>query len=121
MLAIHFFTQFIIHIKNASLLYPCPSPLLQIPCIHNNQGVNFYVLSSMYSIIILVKLCTHMQTISILKQKNNVVHARQSSYTHIHTYMQYVSNIYYFKRIMSCNLNYLENHIHFHDLQGFNA
>ncbi len=115
MLTLHFYTQIIIHIKNASLLNSCLFPLLQISHNQNNQGINFYMLNSMYSIIILVILRTHMQTISILKQKNNVVHAHQSSYTHIHTYTRTcnnVSNVYYSKRIMSCNFNYLDNHIY---------
>jgi hypothetical protein len=84
MQAIHFYTRLIIHIKNASLLDFCPFPLLQIPCIYNNQGNNFYVLSYMSSTIILVKLHTHLQIISIKIQEINIVHAQTSSHTHKH-------------------------------------
>jgi hypothetical protein len=75
LLTIHFYTQITIHIKHALLL---DSPLVQIPHIHNNQGINFYVLSSMYSIIIVVKLYTHANNL-YPKIKNNVVHAHTSS------------------------------------------
>jgi hypothetical protein len=83
-----FLHQIILHIKIASLFNSCPSPLLQIPHIHNDKGINLdYVLSSMYPIIILVKLCTHMQTISILTQgimlcMHKKVHTHTC--THIH-------------------------------------
>jgi hypothetical protein len=112
-LIMHFYIQITLHNKNASLLDSCPSPLLQIPHIHNDKGINFdYVLSSMYPIIILVKLCTHMQTIYILKQGIMLcMHTKVHTHTctHIHA------------RIMSCHVNYSKNHIHFHDLESFNA
>jgi hypothetical protein len=83
-----FLHQIILHIKIASLLDSCPSPLLQIPHIHNDKGINLdYVLSSMYPIIILVKLCTHMQTISILTQGIMLcMHTKVHTHTctHIH-------------------------------------
>jgi len=89
MLAIHFYTQIIIHIKNELLLDFCPLPLLQISCICNNEASNFYMLSSMYLIIILVKLCTHMQTISILKQGIILcMHTQIPRHTYTPTYMQ---------------------------------
>ncbi len=117
-----FLHQIILHIKIASLLDSCPSPLLQIPHIHNDKGINLdYVLSSMYPIIILVKLCTHMQTISILTQGIMLcMHTKVHTHTCTHT-CKNISNICNSRRIMSCYLNYLENHIHFHDLEGFNA
>jgi hypothetical protein len=85
MLGIHFYFQIITHMQKLSLLDSCLFPLLQIPCIDNNQGNNSYiVLSSMWIILILV-LPTHVQTNILLNKKTMLcVHTR--IYTlHIHT------------------------------------
>lgn len=111
MLTLHFYTQIIIHIKNASMLDSCPFPWLQIPCILKPWlGINFYVLRSMYSIIILVKLYIYMQTIFVLNKEYCCACTQKFIQTHTHIHA-----------IMSCPFNYLKNHIHFHDPKGFKA
>jgi hypothetical protein len=98
LLAIHLYTQLIIHIKNASLLDSCPFPLKQIPCIHNIKGNNFYVLSYMWSTIILVKLHTHLQIISIKKQEIIFcMHTQVHTHTHtnIQTHLTYIAWMFY--------------------------
>jgi len=83
LLAIHFYTQIIIDIKNASLLDFYPSPLLQMPHIYNNQGINFqcvelHVFNNYHG-----KTSPTYANYFYLKTRNNVVHA----YTFVHTQM----------------------------------
>jgi hypothetical protein len=97
LLRIHFYTQIIKHMQKILLLDSCLFPLLQIPCIHNNQGNHFYiVLNSMWIIIILV-IPTHVQTNMRWKKKTMLcVHARiHTHYTYTHVCTS-VSIIYYY-------------------------
>jgi hypothetical protein len=96
---IHFHTELIIHIKTTTLLDSCLFPLLYIPCIHKNQGNNFYVLCYMWWTIIFVKLHSHLQIISIKKQKiilcmHTHIHTHTQTYKHtLHTCMNVLSFI----------------------------
>jgi hypothetical protein len=106
LLKIHFYTQIIIHIQKVLLLHSC-----FLPCIHNNQGNNFYImLNSMWIIIILV-LPTHVQTKMCLNKKTMLcVHTRihtHYTYTCVHECLHHLLLLH--TTIIKMSLSYSEN------------
>jgi hypothetical protein len=111
LLRIHFYTQIIIHVQKILLLHSCFFPLLQIPCIHNTQGNNFYImLNSMWIIIILI-LPTHVQTNMRLNKKTMLcVHTRihtHFTYTRVYECLHHLLLLH--TTIIKMSLSYLEN------------